>query len=129
MSKSPRIAGLILCKRMEVNPAAVEMSLVGVFHSLTFPAFPAHAPFMVYAEVYDALAEGTMELAVMRLENEEVVYSHKRWFAASDRGLTFRQEWRVRKCVFPVPGRYALSLRLDDLELTKRYLDVKEEVQ
>ena len=78
MSKSPRIAGLILCKRMEVNPAAVEMSLVGVFHSLHVPRLSGRMrPFMVYAEVYDALAEGTMELAVMRLENEEVVYSQQ----------------------------------------------------
>ena len=125
MSKLPRVAGLIFCKRMEINVAAVEMSLAGVFHTLIFSAFPAHVPFTVYTELYDAAAEGTMELAVMRLETERTIYRQTRWFASSDRQLVIQYETRVQKCIFPAPGRYAVMLRLDGDELTRRYLDIR----
>ena len=126
MSRLPQVAGLILCKRMDVNPAKVEMSLVGVFHELKFSQWPTPVyPFTVYTEVHDAAAEGTMELRLTRLETEKDVYVQQRWFAASDRQLTFQLEWRVRKCAFPAPGRYRLSLQLDGEELSWRYLDVK----
>jgi hypothetical protein len=127
MTKPPRIAALILCKRMEVIPARVEMSLVGVFNSLQFSTWPTPPyPFTVYTELYDAEGEGTMDLDVMRLETEQVIYRRPRWFASSDRGLTFPVEWRVRKCCFPAPGRYMLTLRLDGTELSRRFLDVKQ---
>ena len=125
MSKLPRVAGLILCKRMEVNPAAVEISLVGLFHTLAFSAWPAHAPFTVYAALQDGLWEGTMELFVMHLETEKRIYSYKKWFNSSDRSLTFNLEWRVRTCSFPAPGRYLVGLQLDKNDLAQHYLDVK----
>ncbi len=126
MSKLPRVAGLILCKRMEMNPAEAELSLVGLFHSLSFSVWPTLAPlFTVYTEVYDAEAEGIMELVLMRLETEKEIYFQRKWFASSDRQLTYRLEWRVSKCVFPAPGRYLLKLRLDRRELSRRYLEVR----
>jgi len=125
MSKLPKVAGLILCKRMEMNPANVDLSLIGLFHALSFSAWPALAPpFTVYTEVYDARAEGIMRLAIVCLETEEEVYWHTKWFASSDRRLTYRMEWRVTQCRFPAPGRYLLSLRLDRKELSRRYLEV-----
>lgn len=128
MRKLPKVAGLILCKRMEVNPAKVEMSLVGVFHSLTFSTWPAYAkPFTVYAELFDAAAEGTMELVLMHLETEKVVYRRQKWFASSDRQLVFHSEIRVGNCVFPAPGQYSVVLRLDGDELARRYLEVRAE--
>lgn len=126
MSKLPRVAGLILCNRAEMNTATVEMSLVGLFHHLEFSSWPAPPrPFTVYTELYDALAEGIMELAVFRLETGERIYYQQRWFASSDRGLTFPIEWRVRKCRFPAPGRYLLQLQLDGQELSRRFLEIK----
>ncbi len=128
MKKLPEVAGLILCHRMEVNTATVELCLAGLFHTLSFSTWPALAePFTVYTEVFDALAEGIMELAVMQLETEKEIYVQPRWFVSSDRGLTFPLEWRVRKCIFPAPGRYLLKLRFDGEELSQRYLDVQAE--
>ncbi len=125
MKKLPRVAGLILCKRMEVNPTTVEMSLVGLFDTLEFSQWPAYAaPFTAYATLFDALAEGKMELTVTHLESEEVVYTQQKWFASSDRRLVFHTEMRVRRCIFPAPGRHAVTLQLDGQELTRRYLDV-----
>ena len=43
MRKLPDVAGLILCKRMEVNTAAVEFCLAGLFHTLEFSRWPAVA--------------------------------------------------------------------------------------
>ena len=41
MRKLPEVAGLILCKRMEVNTATVELCLAGLFHTLEFSKWPA----------------------------------------------------------------------------------------
>ncbi len=127
MRKLPRVAGLILCKRMEVNPSKVEMSLAGLFTSLSFSSWPAPAPpFTVYAALYDGLGEGRIELILTRLETERDVYVHTKWIAFSDRQVLVHLETRVRKCEFPAPGRYALALRFDERELARRYLDIKQ---
>lgn len=37
---------------------------------------------------------------------------------------TLAIEPMIRRCLFPAPGRYALSLRFDGQELTHHYLSV-----
>ena len=61
----------------------------------------------------------------MRLETEGDVYRQTKWFASTDRRLTFPLEWRVTQCKFPAPGRYLVALRLDDQLLSQRYLEIK----
>jgi hypothetical protein len=126
MRKLPEVAGLILCKRMEVNTATVELCLAGLFHTLEFSRWPALArPFTVFAQLFDAQAEGIMELTVTRLETEGDIYRQTKWFASADRRLTYPLEWRVTQCRFPAPGRYLVALRLDGQLLSQRYLEIK----
>jgi len=126
MTKLPEVAGLILCNRMEVNTAKVELCLAGLFHALSFSTWPAvAAPFTVYTELFDAEAEGTIELKVMRLETEGDVYRQTKWFVSTDRRLRFPLEWRVTQCRFPAPGRYLVSLRFDGELLSQRFLEIK----
>jgi hypothetical protein len=125
MIKLPRVIGLHLCKSLGVDTASAELSLVGIFHSLTFSVWPAPAqPFTAYALLHDGAGEGTMELVVNRLETEEDVYRQRRWFALPGRGLLIHLETRVRRCVFPAPGRYTFTLRFDGKDLAQRPLDV-----
>jgi hypothetical protein len=124
MPTLPRVVGLVLCRRMEVDLPTHQTSLVGLFNALTFSTFPAAAAFTVYAVLYGGKGEGTMKLRVTRLETEEDIYSHERWWTLPGHGLNVHVEIKVRKCAFPGPGRYALSLRFDGQELTSRYLEV-----
>jgi hypothetical protein len=124
MNRLPRVVGLVLCESLEVNPGSRRWALVGVFHALTFAAFPAYSRFIVYTALYGGKGEGTMKLGITRLETEEEIYSHERWWTVPGQGLNVHVEVRVTKCAFPAPGRYALSLSFDGRELTSRYLEI-----
>jgi hypothetical protein len=123
--KLPEVLGLAMCERFGPDPATGRASLLGVFHALRFRVFPtAPQRFMVYTALFDGEGEGTIELIVSRLETEEDVHSYRRWF-------TFPERWQVinlmipfTRCVFPAPGRYALTLRFNGNELTFRYMDI-----
>jgi hypothetical protein len=41
MNKPPRTLGINLCKRIAIDPAIGEMSLVGVFSAMSFERFPS----------------------------------------------------------------------------------------
>lgn len=124
MTRLPRLVGLVLCKRLAVDLQARHLSVVGLFHALTFSAFPAPARFSVYTALYGGSGEGRMKLRVTRLETEDDVYSYERWWAAPGQGFSVHVEIGVTRCAFPAPGRYALSLSFDDEELISRYLDI-----
>lgn len=123
--KLPEVVGLVLCDRMEVDPQARQMSLVGIAHSLFFRNFPSPPrSFTVYGALYDGTGEGTIELSVHRLETEKRIYRYQRWFALAGRGQPMHLEIPVRRCVFPAPGRYILALSFDAKRLTHRLIDV-----
>jgi hypothetical protein len=121
----PEVVSLIVCERLEVNPQARLLSAVGITHRPIFPNFPSPAlPFTVYCGLYDGDGEGTMELAIVRLETEEQIYRYQRWFALPGCGRFLHMELPVRRCVFPAPGRYLIKLSLDRKFLAERLIEV-----
>jgi hypothetical protein len=106
MAKLPRVLGLLLCEKMDVDPRVGKASLVGIFHGLRFRAFPTPAQsFTVYAALYGGRGEGTMELGCTRLENEQDIYRYRKWTAFPGPGQPSTVEIKVTRCVFPAPGR------------------------
>ncbi len=123
--KLPSVMGLVLCDEVGRDPETGKPSIRGVFnawHSSEFPT--ATRPFAVYVALYDGVGEGTLELSVMRLETEEVIYVHRQWLVFSQRMTPLIVGIEAKKCRFPAPGRYALDLRFDGRLLTQQYLDV-----
>src|SRR5262245_58413690 len=109
---------------MTFGAAPPRASLAGTFHTLAFDRWPAEGvPFTAYAALYGGQGEGTIELLVTRLETERIVYRYRRWYAAPG-PRTVHLEIKVRRCLFPAPGRYGLRLRFDGKDLTFRFLDV-----
>lgn len=125
MLRLPIAMGLVLCERLDIDPLARRMSLVGVFHSLRFRNFPTSPQrFTVYAALYGGIGEGTMELMITSLETEQDIHRYRRWQVLPVRGQIGTLEIRLQRCVFPAPGRYALKLSFDGGEATVRYLDI-----
>jgi hypothetical protein len=121
----PSVISLILCEKLSVDPRAGKTSLEGLFSARRYRKFPtAEQPFTAYVALYDGEGEGTMELMISRFENEKDIYSYKRWIALPGRGVVVNLEVPIRKCHFPAPGRYLLSLRFNGKEITRRLLDV-----
>jgi hypothetical protein len=125
MPKAPKASPLVLCNRYHVDPLAAEQSLVGVFHAFWGHAFPYRAvEFTVYAALIGGSGDGRMVLTVMRLETEEVVYKHTKWYACLSDNLVATYEQVVKQCVFPAPGRYSFSLAFEGQDVASRIVDV-----
>jgi hypothetical protein len=123
--KLPDVVGLMMCERIGPDPATGRVSLLGLFQALRFRTFPSPPQqFIVYTALYDGEGEGTMEVVASRLETAVNFHSSRMW-------ITFPARWQIvnltfpfTHCVFPAPGRCALTLRFDGNELTHRYLDI-----
>lgn len=125
MIKLPKVVGLTLCKRMDVDIQTGTVSLVGLFQVLHCPVFPTPIfPFTVYFSLTEGEGEGTMELSIMHLESEEVIDRLQKWIAFPEQPRVLGQEWIVRKCIFPAPGRYRLDLLFEQQPVAQRFLDV-----
>ncbi len=128
MGTEPELVSLVLCDRIEMNPAARQYSLVGLFHSRRFASFPSPVQeFSAYAALHGGVGEGRITLVIAHAATEEEVYRFQRWTAFPGRGLISTFEAPVRKCVFPEPGRYFVTLRFEDMILTHRPLDIFQE--
>ena len=127
MVRIPKVIGLTLCDHIDIDPHTGQFSLVGVFHARYFRQFPSPAvAFTVYAALYGGRGEGTIEVKVNRAETETDIYRLQKWFSLPSRQLV-NAELKVKRCVFPEPGRYLISLRFDGQDLTTRFLDARRE--
>src|SRR5262249_9403981 len=125
MTRTPRAAGLIFCKRMDIDLAAREMLLRGIFPALFFPSLPsATFPFTVYTVLQNGEGEGKMTLRGLRLETEQQIYVRERWFVWPQGMGTTQLEIPIERIVFPASGRYLFSLAFDGDDAAERFLDV-----
>ena len=125
--KMPRVLGLVLCKRLEVDPTRAELSLTGLLHMLRCPSWPTPPQhFTAYTALHGGEGEGTMELVITEMATERDIFRRRWWFRVPDRDVTVHLEVPVRGCVFPAAGRYGVTLRFDGTELTRRHLDLQD---
>ncbi len=83
MSKAPRAAGLVQGQRLHLDPDPREISLLGIFNTLTFGRWPRPAlGFTTCAPLFGGTGEGTIELLISHSETEQPVYRYRRWYAA-----------------------------------------------
>jgi len=127
MIKSPQVYGLTLCERIRVEKTPPLFCLDGLFLVREFQAFPSPPQsFMVYATFFDGRGEGEMKLTLTRLEGEQDIRYHTRWYVFPQQVQTLHYIQQVNNLIFDEPGRYALTLSFNKIPLTVRYLDVKE---
>ena len=127
MTKLPSVLSRVLCNEIRVDPIKGETSLAGLFHARTVPRFPSPPQaFTAYVALKGGKGEGIMQLMVTSLETEKDVYSYEKWFVAPGQDAIVNIEIKIRKCRFPVRGRYGFSLRFDGEEVTHRTLRVSQ---
>lgn len=103
------------------------MSLVGLFNARSYAQWPSpNDPFFYYALLVGGEGDGLMEFVVLDAATEQLVYRYRRWYTvpAPDFPVHFLQ--RIQRCIFPLPGRYVISLRFEGEILTQRHLDVHQ---
>jgi hypothetical protein len=125
MAKPPRAIGPILCREVTIVPGTATLSLVGIFNARSYSQWPSpHDPFFFHALLLGGEGEGLMELVVVSANTEQMIYRYRRWYTVPTPDLPIHFLQRIQRCVFPVPGRYLVSLRFEQEILTQRPLDV-----
>jgi hypothetical protein len=128
MAKPPRAIGPILCRDVTFVPLAATMSLVGLFNARSYAQWPSPVdPFYFYALLVGGEGEGLMELVVLSATTEQLVYRYRRWYTVPAPDLPVHFLQRIQRCVFPLPGRYLVSLGFEGVILMQRPLDVYQD--
>ncbi|MBI3824038.1 MAG: hypothetical protein HY289_15325 [Planctomycetes bacterium] len=127
----PNIIGLILAKRLDVNPSKREVSLVGLHAKLTLPRFPDKVgDHTVFAMLNGGRGEGALQRAVCSVRTpDEWIYRNRRWVRFPDDPLMASTiEIRVKELVFAEPGEYLYVLSFDGKPITDRRISVQAKV-
>jgi hypothetical protein len=125
MAKPPRAVGPLLCRDVAIVPGAATMSLVGLFNARSYSQWPSPLdPFFFYALLVGGEGDGLLEFVVLSATTEQMIYRYRRWYTIPGPDLPVHL-LRIKRCVFPLPGRYLVSLRFDGEILTQRPLDVQ----
>ena len=125
MAKSPRAVGLLLCRDVSIVPSAATLSLIGVFNARSYAQWPSPIdPFFLYTLLVGGEGDGLMEFVVLNATTEQLVYRYRRWYTVPAPDLLVHFLQKIQRCVFPLPGRYLVSLRFEGEILMQRHLDV-----
>jgi hypothetical protein len=110
-------------------PGAATITLVGLFNVRSYAQWPSPIdPFFFYTLLVGGEGDGLMEFVVLNATTEQMVYRYRRWYTVPDADLPIHFLQRIQRCVFPLPGRYLVSLCFEGEILTQRPLDVHQSV-
>ncbi|MCI0642831.1 MAG: hypothetical protein L0Y72_01820 [Gemmataceae bacterium] len=125
MLQRPNAVGLTLCRLVLVEEHTRNVTLVSAFQRLEFDLFPATAePFSVYTVLTDGLGDIALNLVVSRCDTLDEIYVRSLQVNVKNPRSQLRLWWRVRSCVFPVPGDYEFNLKTDGESITQNVLHV-----
>jgi hypothetical protein len=104
------------------------MSLLGLFNQRSYAQWPSPLdPFFFYTLLLGGDGEGLMEFVVLSAATEQMIYRYQHWYAVPSPDLPIHFLQKIQRCVFPLPGRYLVSLRFEGEILTQRQLDVRQD--
>jgi hypothetical protein len=68
--------------------------------------------------------EGLVEFAVLSAATEKLISRHQHWYTVPAPDVPVHLLQRLKRCTFPMPGQYVVSLRFDGDILAQRHLDL-----
>jgi len=125
MTPFPVVLGLTICEKALVEEGTKNVSLISTFTKIVvgeFPSLPQR--FVLYTVLTGGLGDGTMDLVIRHLETNREIYTNRFQVHFSDRVAEVRLLVRVKRCSFPFPEEYLLTLILDGEWLAHRRLRV-----
>jgi hypothetical protein len=127
MVQRPNAVGLTLCQLVIVEESTKNVTLANSFQTLDVETFPsASIPFAVYTVLTDGLGEIKLDLAVLRGDTLDEIYTRSFKVTFTDPLRQLRLWWNVRSCSFPAPGRYEFGLQANRELMTQSVLEVRE---
>lgn len=125
MIPTPRAQGLTLCDYVMREERTLKVSLVGTFTGMRTDTFPfSPQPFCVFSALTDGLGQGTLELTITHLANDEEIFTVQGPIEFSNRFVDVQVLFRLSDLSFPEEGIYLFSLSVDDDILAQRRVRV-----
>jgi uncharacterized protein DUF6941 len=128
-SVPPLVRDFVLCEDMIIDPAnPTKISLVNLIYSIYSsedPPFPLRRErFCVFAALTNGHGLGRIELEVIEVETQDVVYRLDLGdFVFGNEPLrVYGVPIRIRSCVFPKPGWYSVQLLCDGATIAEKQL-------
>lgn len=123
MIPRPIALGLTICDRVIVEEHTRNVTLVNCYNKLNVEGFPSPPRRIdLYAVLTDGLGDGTINVVVTHLDTDAEVYSFQGRVRFPDRRQELRLYFRIRKCSFPVEGRYQVTVLIDGEWIVHREL-------
>ena len=127
MTPPPTAIGLTLCDRFIIEEVTRNVTLVNCFSRLRAHSFPAlAAPFSVFAVLTNGHGDGTIQLAISRLDTLDEIEAQSLHGHFPARLAEVRIFFRVAQCAFPTAGVYEVNLQVDGDVVVSRRLSVEQ---
>ena len=121
MVPQPVSLGLTVCQHLIVEEGTGHISLINAFNTLRVKRFPSLPRlFCVFAVLTEGHGNGPMEVAVTRVETQEVVFPGQRLIHFPSRLAEVRVLFRHHEASFPAAGEYYATLAVDDEWIAQR---------
>lgn len=125
MTPTPVTLSMALCDYIIIEEGTGKASLIGCFDRLVAPTFPVPPrDFFLSAELTGGHGLGRVSVMIARPDTDEPIGWARADVRFRHRLFVVRYRTRVMDCSFPVPGRYAVSLLVDDELAGQRILEV-----
>jgi hypothetical protein len=125
MSQRPAVTGLMICEKAIIEERTHNVSLINCFTKYRVERVPSEdSRFVVFAILVDGLGDITLDLMVLRLETDEVIFQQAQEIQFVDRLQEVRFLFRVRGCAFPALGAYQVSLLADGEMLAQHRIQI-----
>jgi hypothetical protein len=113
------------CDYIIIEEGTGKASLIGCFDTLAVSSFPSPPrSFFISAELTGGSGRARVSVRVARPDTDEPIGWARADVRFRHRLFVVRYRTRVEDCSFPVPGRYAVSLLVDDELAGQRILEV-----
>lgn len=125
MPQRPSAISLMLCDQVIFEHGTQKPYLLGVFTGVAADSFPTTPQrFDIFAALTDGQGNVTMVVSVVRLDNNEEIYSQRIRVTFQDPLHVVNLRFRVRRLVFEVAGTYLFALMVDGHEIAARRVRV-----
>jgi hypothetical protein len=125
MSQRPSAVGLMLCDQVVFEEGTHKPYLLGVFIGVAVDDFPTGPQrFDLFVALTDGLGEVTINVKVVRMENDEEIYSRSMNVRFANPLQIVNLRFQVRHLIYPTPGTYLVSFEADGEEIAARRVRV-----
>jgi hypothetical protein len=125
VTPTPVVLSLSLCDYVIIEEGTAKSSLIGCFHRLVVPTVPSEPPnFFLSADLTGGGGRGRVSVEMTRPDTNEWIWRTRADVYFRDRLFVVRYMTRITDCTFPVLGRYAVALSVDDELVGQRVIEV-----